>query len=117
MDETQLPQDSTNQPESIPKNIPNSEHNKSSSDNVVFVGSKPLVNYIRSVSTLFIKKNAPEIIIRARGKFISKAVDIAEVARRQMKEISLSGIKIATESFEKEGKKTFVSTMDISLKK
>ena len=87
-----------------------------SSDNIVFIGSKPLVRYVNSVLTLFKKKNAFQVIIKSRGKFISKAVDVTEVSKRQLsEEIKLAGIEIATESFEKEGKKTSVSTMDITL--
>ena len=88
-------------------------------DNVVFVGDKPLINYVKSVIVLFLKKNNKEIVIRSRGRFISKAVDIAEVVRRRPLEgkgmISLKEITIGSEQFEKEGKKMNVSTMDISL--
>lgn len=90
---------------------------KSERDNIVFIGSKPLVNYIRGVITQFNKWNAPEVVIKSRGKFISKAVDVAEVARRSLedKSIKIKGIKIASESFEAEGKKTNISTMEITL--
>jgi len=88
-------------------------------DNVIFIGSKPLVNYIRGVITQFTKWEAPEVIIKSRGKFISKAVDVAEVARRSLEDrnIKIKNINIASESFETDGKKTNISTMDISLGK
>jgi len=88
-------------------------------DNVVFVGSKPLVNYIRGVMTQFTKWNAPEVTIKSRGKFISKAVDVAEVSKRSLEELNayVKDIKISSESFESEGKKTNISTMDIVLGK
>jgi archaea-specific DNA-binding protein len=86
-------------------------------DGIIFVGGKPLVNYIRGVITQFTRWNAPEVIIKSRGKFISKAVDVAEVSRRSLedKNIFIKDIKIASESFETEGKKTNISTMDIVL--
>ncbi|MFH1802351.1 MAG: DNA-binding protein Alba [archaeon] len=85
-------------------------------DNTIFVGSKPLVNYIRGVITQFTKREASEVVIKSRGKFISKAVDVAEVARRSLEEnIQIKEVKIGSESFESEGKKTNISTMDISL--
>jgi len=86
-------------------------------DNVVFVGSKPLVNYIRAVITQFTKWEAPEVTIKSRGKFISKAVDVAEVVKRSLEEksVKIKGVRIASESFESEGKNTNVSTMDIVL--
>ncbi|RMD67178.1 DNA-binding protein Alba [Candidatus Pacearchaeota archaeon] len=94
------------------------EENKAE-DNVVFVGTKPLVNYIRGVIAQFSKWNKPEVVIKARGKFISKAVDVAEVARRSLegKGVSIKEIKIATESFESDGKQTNISTIDIVLGK
>jgi archaea-specific DNA-binding protein len=86
-------------------------------DGIIFVGGKPLVNYIRGVITQFTRWDAPEVVIKSRGKFISKAVDVAEVSRRSLedKNIFVKEIKIASESFEAEGKKTNISTMDIVL--
>ena len=62
-------------------------------------------------------KNSPEVIIKARGKFISKAVDIVEVAKRNLQSNSLSikDIKIGTEEYENEGRKVKVSTIDITI--
>jgi archaea-specific DNA-binding protein len=92
------------------------ELNPKGNDSTIFVGSKPLVNYIRGVITQFTKRGAPEVVIRSRGKFISKAVDVAEVARRSLESgIKVKEIKIGSESFESEGKKTNISTMDITL--
>lgn len=86
-------------------------------DNVVFIGSKPLVNYIRGVMTQFKNQGADEVILRSRGKFISKAVDVAEVSKRTLAEqgINVKAINIASESFEVAGKKMNLSTMDIVL--
>ncbi|MBS3077268.1 RNA-binding protein [Candidatus Pacearchaeota archaeon] len=89
-----------------------------SNDNSVFIGSKPLVNYIRGVITQFMRKDAAEVVIRSRGKFISKAVDVAEIAKRSLENaVKVKEIKIGSESFESEGKKTNISTMDIVLVK
>ena len=90
-------------------------------DNIVFVGGKPFMNYVIGVVMQFTNKNAPEVTIKARGKFISKAVDIAEVARRRFlkdENISVKNIKIDSEEFEnKEGKQVNVSTIEITLAK
>lgn len=87
--------------------------------NIIFVGSKPLVNYVRGVITQFNRKNASEVIIKSRGKFISKAVDIAEIAKRSLEEnkVYIKGVSIASETFETEGRRTNISTMDITLAK
>ena len=88
---------------------------KEGSDNVVFIGSKHLMNYVNSIDMQF--KNSPEVIIKARGKFISKAIDIVEVAKRRYTEnhIKVKEIKIGTEQYENEDKKINVSTIDIIL--
>ena len=52
-------------------------------DNVVFVGTKPFMNYVTSVIMQFTTKGQKEVIIKARGKFISRAVDISEVVRKK----------------------------------
>ena len=86
-------------------------------DNIIFVGNKPLVNYIKSVLIQFNKRNAAEVIIKSRGKFISKAVDVAEIVKRTLekKNVKVKDIKIASEHFEADGKTTTISTMDIIL--
>lgn len=90
---------------------------KNSEDNLIFIGNKPLVNYIRSIMMQFNKKNASEVVIKSRGKFISKAVDVAEVAKRSLEGngVKIKNIKISSEIFEKDGKKTNISAMDIVL--
>lgn len=88
------------------------------SDNSIFVGNKPFMNYVTAVVMQFTTKNAEEITIKARGKFISRAVDIAEVAcKRFLPEQSKVGdIQISSEEFKnKEGKDVRVSSIEIKL--
>lgn len=89
-------------------------------DNSIFIGGKPFMNYVTSVVMQFTTKEATEVIIKARGKFISRAVDIAEVAlKRFMKDqIELKDIAIDSEEFKnQEGKDVRVSTIEITLKR
>jgi DNA-binding protein Alba len=90
-------------------------------DNIIFVGIKPFMNYVTGVVMQFQNKGQDEVIVSARGKFISKAVDISEVARRTFlkdEHIQVRDIKISSEQFEnKEGKRIFVSTIEIFLVK
>lgn len=68
----------------------------------------------------FTTQGANEVIIKARGKFISKAVDISEVSSKRFLEgqVKLSDIKIDSEEFEnKEGKQVRVSTIELYLKR
>jgi DNA-binding protein len=85
-------------------------------DNSIFVGNKPFMNYVTAVVMQFTVKNADEVTIKARGKFISRAVDIAEVTTKRFLEgqVEVKDIKIDSEEFEnKEGKLVRVSTQEI----
>ena len=87
-------------------------------DNSIFVGEKPFMNYVTGVVMQFTTKGAQEVIIKARGKFISRAVDIAEVSTKRFLDgqIESKSIAINSEEFEnKEGKKVRVSTIEIVL--
>ena len=89
-------------------------------DNTIFIGSKPFMNYVTGVVIQFTTKGATEVIIKARGKFISRAVDISEVAMKRFlkDQIELKDIKIDSEEFKnKEGQDVRVSTIEIVLKK
>ncbi len=89
--------------------------------NIIFIGEKPFMNYVTGVVTQFKTKLQKEVIIKARGKFIARAVDVAEVSTKKfLKEdnIKTKDIKINSEEFEnKEGKKVSVSTIEITLEK
>ena len=89
-------------------------------DNSIFVGGKPFMNYVTSVVMQFTTKDAEEVIVKARGKFISRAVDVAEVAAKRFlkDQIKIKDIIIDSEEFQnKEGKDVRVSTIDIVLSK
>ena len=88
-------------------------------DNIIFVGIKPFMNYVTGVVMQFQNKGQEEVIVSARGKFTSKAIDIVEVARRTFlkdENIKIKDIKISSEQFEnKEGKRIYVSAIELHL--
>lgn len=89
-------------------------------DNSIFVGAKPFMNYVTGVVMQFTTKDAKEVIVKARGKFISRAVDVSEVAAKRFLEgtVEVKNIKIDSEEFKnKEGKEVRVSTIEITLGK
>jgi DNA-binding protein len=94
---------------------------KSKDENVVYISDKPFMNYVTAVVMQFTTKNSNEVVVKARGKFISRAVDVAEVVKKKfLKEQNLKtkDIKIDSEEFtNKEGKKVNVSTIEIMLSK
>lgn len=96
------------------------EKTEKAKDNNIFVGGKPFMNYVTGVVMQFTTKEADEVIIKARGKFISRAVDVAEVAAKRFLEntVAVKDIEIGSEEFEnKEGKQIRVSTIEITLAK
>ena len=89
-------------------------------DNLIFVGSKPFMNYINAAQ--YQLKENDTIEICARGKSISKAVDIAEVLterfmKGQIEKLSITTSSEAFDSKEGNGKKISVSAIKIVLKK
>jgi len=84
-------------------------------DNVVFVGKKPLIQYVYSVIVQF-TNGQKEVHVKARGKAISRAVDVVNVLKRKfMAGVKVKEIQIGSEEVEREGKKVNVSTIDIVL--
>jgi DNA-binding protein len=94
------------------------ERKELSDHNSIFVGGKPFMNYVTGVVMQFTTKNAGEVIVKARGKFISRAVDVSEVASKRFLEgqVGVKDIKIDSEEFQnKEGRQVRVSTIEITL--
>lgn len=86
-------------------------------DDVVFVGNKPVMNYVLAVVTQF-NSGAKEVRIMARGRAISRAVDVAEVSRsRFLADVIVKGISISTEVLNTDRGETNVSAIEIILGK
>jgi DNA-binding protein len=78
------------------------------------------VNYVTAVVMQFTTKGAASVIVKSRGKFISRAVDVVEVARNRFlkDQLDVKNIKIDSEEFtNKEGRLVRVSTLEITLGK
>ncbi|HLC85910.1 MAG TPA: DNA-binding protein [Candidatus Nanoarchaeia archaeon] len=76
--------------------------------------------YVTGVVIQFTAQNAPEVIIKARGKFISRAVDVAEVASKRFLDntVEVKNIKTGSEDFtNREGRQVRVSFIEITLNK
>ena len=88
-----------------------------SRSNTVFIGRKPVLNYVLACMTLF-KSGQEEVIIKARGRSISTAVDVVEVTRnRFMSDLKVAEISIGTEQLTSPDRQgpTNVSTIEIKL--
>jgi len=89
-----------------------------SEENVVFIGNKPVMNYVLAAVTQ-LNSGADEVVLKARGRAISRAVDVAEILRnRFMTGLEVKDIKIGTETIEtSEGNTANVSAIEIVLTK
>lgn len=87
-------------------------------DNVVFVSQKPAMAYVLAVMTQ-LSAGQNQINIKARGRAISRAVDVAEIVRNRFaKDTKIKEIKIGTDKIKtQEGKEINVSSIDIALTK
>jgi len=83
---------------------------------VIYVGNKPPMSYVLAVVTQF-NGGSDEVVIKARGRAISRAVDTAEIVRnRFVQEAKVKDIIIGTESItNEEGRNSNVSSIEISL--
>ena len=92
----------------------------STEQNVIFVGNKPPMNYVMAVITAFNMGNGTEVTLKARGRAISTAVDVAEITRnRFFKDLKVHAISIGTEEItpREGGNPRNVSTVEIFLRK
>ena len=87
-------------------------------DNIVFVGKKGTMCYVLAVVTQ-INQGAKVVQIKARGRAISRAVDVAEIVRNKfMTDLKVGKIDISTEEVQSdEGNTLKVSAIEILLKK
>jgi DNA-binding protein len=87
-------------------------------DNTVFVGQKPVMNYVIACLTCF-NSGGSKVIVKARGQAISKAVDTVELLRRAfVKNLQVNEINIGTEEVPRvEGQLAKVSSLEITVAK
>jgi len=94
------------------------EREERADNNVVFIGKKPAMSYVLACVTQF-NGGTDEVVLRARGRAISHAVDVAEIVRNKfLTNTEVRDVKIGTEEVESEqGEKLNVSSIEIVLTK
>jgi len=92
------------------------EEPKSTVENQILIGQKPVMKYVVACITSF-NAGSEKVVLKARGRAISRAVDTAELLRRAfMKDVEVEKINIGTEEVERSDRpKSNVSTIEISL--
>jgi len=91
---------------------------KEAESNVVFVGKKPAMSYVLACVTQF-NDGKSDVILRARGRAISHAVDVAEIVKNKfVTDTKVKNVSIGTEEVQTEqGEKLNVSSIEIVLGK
>jgi DNA-binding protein len=84
--------------------------------NTVLIGQKPLMAYATAI-VMQINSGTKELSVKARGRVISKAVDVVEVCRRRFFDgkLAIREVNIGTEVLGDEGQTRNVSTIEIKL--
>lgn len=93
-------------------------NDKKSNGNIVYIGSKPVMTYVLACITQLNEGNT-DLILKARGRAISRAVDTAEIIRhRFVTDAVIKEINISTEQIERnEGGTANVSAIEIIITK
>ncbi len=86
-------------------------------ENTVFIGNKGLMNYVLAIVTQFNTTDASEVVVKARGRAISTAVDVVEVTKnRFLPNITYKDIRFGTETVKRQdGSELKVSSVEIVL--
>ncbi len=99
-----------------PEKKPETEPEKKTTEGLVLIGQKPVMNYVVACLTHF-NADAQKVVIKARGRAISRAVDTVELLRRAFaKDVDIESIGIGTEEMTRPDRpRSNVSTMEIVL--
>ena len=84
----------------------------------ILIGKKPVMAYATAVMMHF-QSGAKVLTIKARGRAISRAVDVVEVVRRRFfaGKMSVKEVTIGTQALGEGGETRNVSTIDIKIEK
>jgi DNA-binding protein len=85
--------------------------------NIIYVGNKPPMNYVTAIMAVLNSGTFSEVVLKARGNAISRAVDAAEITHnRFLTNAEVKRIEIGTEVVTNEdGRKSNVSSIEICL--
>jgi len=84
--------------------------------NEIFIGKKPLMTYV--TATLVQLANEPTVIVKARGKSITRAVDVAQIIVKRMNTLGykVASVKIGSEAVKsQDGNIRNVSTIEVAV--
>lgn len=87
--------------------------------NVIYIGNKPPMSYVMAMIRSFNVLGSDDVVLKARGRAISRAVDVAEISRRRfLTGVETVKIEIGSEQMPmQEGGTRGVSTISITMRK
>ncbi|NHV96829.1 MAG: RNA-binding protein [Thaumarchaeota archaeon] len=90
---------------------------KPASNNIIFIGQKPLMIYVASAFSSLLRRG--EVVVKARGKYVSKAVDVAVFVTKRFgfNNYEVKSIKTDTEQVGSGEQTRYVSAIEIKLSK
>ncbi len=94
----------------------NTDSNRPKSSNEIFIGKKPLMTYV--TATLVQLANEPSVVIKARGKSIPRAVDVAQIIVKRMESLGykIASVRLGSEAVKsQDGNTRNVSTIEVAV--
>ncbi len=88
--------------------------------NTVLIGKKPTINYVMAILKLFNDEGVEEVIVKARGRNVCKAIDAVEMLRNMfIKDVDINDIKIYSEELldESAATKKKITAIEVVLRK
>jgi len=89
----------------------------------VRIGKKPTMNYVLAILTTLMDENVKNVVVKARGRNMSKAIDAVEIVRKRfaknvdIEECKIDSQEITVETPEGGTRTRRVSSVEICLKK
>ena len=84
--------------------------------NEILIGKKPLMTYV--TAALVQLAGEPTVLVKARGRSITRAVDVAQIIVKRMDNIGykIGYVKIGSETIQSEdGRERNVSTIEVQI--
>ena len=84
--------------------------------NEILIGKKPLMTYV--TATLVQLANEPTVLVKARGRSITRAVDVAQIIVKRMDNMGykIGSVKIGSQVIlSEDGKERNVSTIEVQI--
>ena len=95
---------------------PEVEQSTNGTRNIIFIGTKTIMNYV--TATLTQLASVPVVTIIARGKRITQAIDVSQMIVKRMNEVGfkITDVRVVSDSLKsKDGQTRSVSVIQIDI--